>query len=56
MSMALSEAPGYCANCGNPLRLIIRPLPGKVPSRVPSFCSEQCARDFLSKDELSSLR
>ena len=49
------EAPGYCANCGSSVRLSIRPALG-VPSRVPLFCSEQCARAYLLADEAGSLR
>jgi hypothetical protein len=50
----ISEAPGYCANCGGQIRLSIRPT--IVPSRVPMFCSEQCARAYLVADEASLLR
>lgn len=44
--MAITEAPAYCANCGNPVKLSIRPSLG-VPVGVPMFCSEQCARAYL---------
>jgi hypothetical protein len=44
--MAIAEASVYCANCGSPIRLSIRPALG-VPDRVPLFCSEQCARAYL---------
>jgi hypothetical protein len=54
--MVFLEAPGYCANCGSPIRMAIRPLLDDIPSRVPSFCSEKCAREYLGKDELSFLR
>jgi hypothetical protein len=54
--MAISEAPGYCAHCGNPIRVSIRPSLGGFPDRVPLFCSEQCARAYLLEDELNSLR
>lgn len=51
----ISEARGYCAHCGGQVRLSIRPALG-VPSRVPLFCSEQCARAYLVADEMRSLR
>jgi hypothetical protein len=54
--MAISGVLAYCANCGSPIKLSVRPSLGGIPSRVPSFCSEQCARAYLFKDELSSLR
>jgi len=45
-AMSISEAPVHCANCGSPVRLSIVPPLG-IPKRVPSFCSEQCARAYL---------
>jgi hypothetical protein len=54
--MIISEAPAYCANCGTALRLSIRPNLDMIPKLVPSFCSEKCAREYLMKDEMGSLR
>lgn len=55
--MAVTEVPVYCAHCGVAAKLFFATaLAAKsIPKRVPIFCSEKCAREFLRKDELAEI-
>ncbi|AFU60026.1 hypothetical protein Ngar_c31100 [Candidatus Nitrososphaera gargensis Ga9.2] len=48
--------PGYCANCGGLIKMLVRLTRRGVPSRLPLFCSEECAREYLLRGEANSLR